>query len=245
MKIDLPFRLARRVPGEIAVGYTCRSAVLPLRWILAQLGTAGATGHGGAPHRPMCGHSTLSGFSKALFMKRVITRSGPFAVALLLAFPASANGIGENGAWQFDTAADKVNKAFLEELRQKLNSGYFAAPVYNTNIDRQYNCSVTSTATGNSSSSNAVANSPSTSGNSSQSTGNANSGETNSGYGSGSSSTDADQSNSGAVGSHVSGSTSTSVRGNNWQALNTDQTNSGNQSASVEGSTACNYGALN
>jgi hypothetical protein len=43
----------------------------------------------------------------------------------------------------------------------------------------------------------------------------------------------------------TSGSTSTSVRGDNQQALNTDQTNSGNQTASVSGSTACQYGVLN
>jgi len=195
--------------------------------------------------QPRSGRPISSSSSEGYSMKRILDFSGAFAVALLIAFPANANNIGENGAWQFETSADKVNKAYLEELRQKQNSGYYAAPVYNTNIARQYNCSVTSTATGNSSSSSSVANSPSTSGNSSQATGNANSNETNSGQGSGSSSNDADQSNSGSVGSRASGGTSTSVSGDNYQALNTDQTNSGNQSASVEGSTACNYGALN
>jgi hypothetical protein len=43
----------------------------------------------------------------------------------------------------------------------------------------------------------------------------------------------------------TSGRVSTSVHGDNQQALNTEQTNSGNQTASVSGSTACQYGILN
>lgn len=171
--------------------------------------------------------------------------TGAIAVALLLPSPLLANNLGENGAWQFDTSADKVNKAYLENMRQTKQNGGYAAPVYTTNIGRQYNCSVASNATGNSSSSSAVANSPSTSGNSASSTGNANSTTTESGRGSGAGSASSDQSNSGSVKSGASGSTSTNVRGDNQQALNTDQNNSGNQSASVAGSTACQYGVLN
>ena len=178
-------------------------------------------------------------------MKLRLNLAGAICAALLVSAPASANNVGENGAWQFDTSADKVNKAYLEELRQKQRNGFYAAPVYTTNIERQYNCSVSATATGNSASSSSVANSPSTTGHSPQSTGNANSNSTNSADGSGSSSTVANQLNSGSVGSNASGHLSTSVRGNNHQALNTDQVNSGDQSASVAGSTACQYGALN
>lgn len=176
-------------------------------------------------------------------MNRILIPSCAIAAALLATSPASANGVGENFAWQFATTTDKVNRAFLEELRLKHGSGFYDAPIYNTNIERQYNCSVTATATGNLSSSDAVANSPSTGGHSSQATGNANSNTTSSGDGS--SSNSAEQANSGSVGSSTSGRISTSVRGDNFQALNTDQNNSGDQSASVSGSTACQYGALN
>ena len=148
-------------------------------------------------------------------MKRSPIIPGALVVALLSSSPLLANNVGENGAWQFDTTADKVNKAYLEDLRQKKQNGTYAAPVYNTYIDRQYNCSVAASAVGNSSSSSAVANSPSTSGHSSTSTGNANSTSTASGYGSGDSSNSADQSNTGSVNADTSGSISTSVRGDN------------------------------
>lgn len=187
----------------------------------------------------------ISDLQESFFMKMTPLISG--ALAALIFFPAgaSANNVGENVAWQFDTSADKVNKAYLEEMRQKRRNGYYSAPVYNTYIDRQYNCSVSASAVGNSSSSNAVANSPSTSGHSSAATGNNNSTTTSSGYGSGSGSISGEQQNSGAVTADTSGDQSTSVRGDNHQALNTVQTNSGDQTASVSGSTACQYGALN
>mgnify|MGYP001577330074 CR=1 FL=1 len=169
--------------------------------------------------------------------------SGALVMALLMPTVALANNVGENPGWQFQTTADKVNKAYLEDLRQKKQNGYYAAPVYNTYIDRQYNCSVTSTATGNQASSSAVANSPSTTGHSSSSTGNDNTTTLASASGAGSNT--ANQSNSGTVGSSTSGDISTSVRGDNFQTLNTEQTNSGNQTASVTGSTACQYSALN
>jgi hypothetical protein len=171
--------------------------------------------------------------------------SGAVVASLFLPMAAFANNVGENGAWQFQTTADKVNRAYLEDMRQKRQNGYYAPPQYNTTIERQYNCSVTADATGNASSSSAVANSPSTAGHSSTSTGNANSTLSASGYGSGNSSNTADQSNSGSVDADASGRISTSVRGDNQQALNTDQNNSGDQYASVTGSTACQYGVLN
>lgn len=167
------------------------------------------------------------------------------AASLLTAGPAGANNLGENTAWQFQTTTDMANRAAIEDMRQKRQSGYYSQPVYNTYIESQYNCSVSAVATGNSSTSNAVANSPSTTGNSSSSTGNASSTTVSSGYGSGTSSTSLDQANSGSVSSSSRGDVSTSVRGDNYQTLNTDQTNSGNQTASVTGSTACQYGALN
>ncbi|MBB3862727.1 hypothetical protein GGQ88_004029 [Novosphingobium hassiacum] len=160
--------------------------------------------------------------------------------------PASGNNVGENAGWQFQTTADQVNKAYLEDMRQKKKNGYYAAPVYNTNIDKQYNCSVTSTATGNQSASTATGNSPSTTGHSASSTGNTGTTElTSSSLLPASANNSSDQSNSGSVSAGVDGNISTSVRGDTFQTLNTDQTNSGNQLASVTGATACQYGALN
>lgn len=98
-----------------------------------------------------------------------------FSVIAALSIPtaAIANNLGENAGWQFSTTADKVNMAYLEDLRQKNLNGYYAAPVYTTNIARQYNCSIASTATGNQASNSTVGNSPSTTGHSSSATGKA------------------------------------------------------------------------
>lgn len=171
--------------------------------------------------------------------------SSLLVVALLAPASAFANNIGENGGWQFQTTTDMVNKAYLENMRQQKANGYYAQPVYNTYIDRQYNCSVTSTATGNQASSSAVANSPSTTGHSTSSTGNSSSTSQASASTTASSSTNTGQTNAGWVSSGASGDISTSVSGDNYQALNTQQTNSGAQTASVSGATACQYSALN
>jgi hypothetical protein len=154
-----------------------------------------------------------------------------------------ANNVGENVAWQFQTPAERAALMYLEEVRQRGINGYYSAPVYNTYINDQYNCSVNSTATGNESASNAVANSPSTSGHNTDATGNLNDTTYDAG-GPGDGSTETTtQGNSGAISAGASGGMSTSVRGDNFQALNTDQNNSGNQSATVNGSTACQYAA--
>jgi hypothetical protein len=156
--------------------------------------------------------------------------------------PASANNYGESLAWQFKTSADRANQAAVLDVIQKQRGGYYAAPIYNTNIARQNNCSIAATATGNSGTQTAFANSPTVTGANSTATGN-NSAAT---IGDGRSGTvDGDQRNEGAVSSGVNGATITSVRGAAWQALNSDQTNSGNQSADVRGSNACTFGALN
>jgi hypothetical protein len=170
-------------------------------------------------------------------------RSGLVAVLLALAaVPAAlANGVGENAAWQFQTSADKVNQAAVQDMIQKRNMGYYTAPVYTTNIDRQINCNQSASATGNDSNQGAAALSPSNSGATSDSTGNAN---TNTGGVDGSTSS-SDQGNSGSVGSSVNGNTTTHVSGSADQALNNKQNNSGNQTASVAGSTGCTFGVLN
>lgn len=164
-------------------------------------------------------------------------------VGSLVAQPSFANNVGENAAWQFNTPADRAALMYLEEVRQRGINGYYSAPIYNTYIDDQYNCSVNSTATGNESSSNAVANSPSTAGHNTDATGNQND-TTYAAGGPGDGSTDTTtQGNSGAVAAGSSGSMSTSVRGDNFQALNTRQTNSGNQTSTINGSSACQYAA--
>lgn len=164
---------------------------------------------------------------------------------LLCAVPAVANNVGENGAWQFETTADMANRVFIEDMRQKKKSGYYAAPIYTTNIDKQYNCAVSSLAAGNQSTSSSVANSPSTTGNSASSIGNTDSTSLYPGTNGSSDSIFGSQSNDGSVGSAVTGNVEANVRGDAFQTLNTTQTNSGNQTADVTSSNACQFGVLN
>lgn len=165
------------------------------------------------------------------------------AIALMLgASPVLANNVGENTAWQFQTSADKVNQAVIQDMIQKRKTGYYAAPVYTTNIERQYNCNVSASAQGNQGTNNTIANSPTTSGASANSTGNDNETHVD---GPGSGSATSGQDNSGSVRSSIDGSTIIRVRGSADQALNSEQTNSGNQYASVDGASACQFGALN
>ena len=161
-------------------------------------------------------------------------------VALVAAPAALANGVGENISWQFQTSADKLNQAVVQDMIQKRKSGFYSPPIYTTNIDRQFNCSQAPNAIGNDSNQGASALSPSNSGAKSDSTGNANA-HTGGEGGTASNS----QGNSGSVGSSVNGGTSTDVNGSSSQALNNHQNNSGNQSASLTGSTACTFGVLN
>ncbi|CAN5401532.1 hypothetical protein BH10PSE16_BH10PSE16_33360 [soil metagenome] len=162
------------------------------------------------------------------------------ALLALVAAPAAlANGAGESASWQFQTSTDKVNQAAVQDMIQKRNMGYYTAPVYTTNIERQINCNQSANATGNESSQGAAALSPSNSGATSNSTGNANTSGADSGL------TSNDQGNSGSVGSSINGNTTTHVTGSADQALNNNQNNSGNQAASVAGSTGCTFGVLN
>lgn len=88
------------------------------------------------------------------------------AVLLLtLSSPGYANGIGENISWQFQTSADRVNKAYIEDMRNKKRGGYYSPPNLITNIDKQFNCSITSSATGNLGSHSLSNSGPSASGN--------------------------------------------------------------------------------
>lgn len=158
---------------------------------------------------------------------------------------ALANNLSENFAWQFESMADKANKAFIEDMRQKKKSGYYSAPIYNTTIDRQYNCSVSSLATGNQSTSSAVGNAQTTSGAGTSATGNSDTTEVTQGYSATSPTVNGTQWNSGAVTASTHGDVSARAHVHSFQALNTEQTNSGNQHASIRDSNACNFAAMN
>ena len=158
---------------------------------------------------------------------------------------ALANNLSENFAWQFESMADKANKAFIEDMRQKKNSGYYSAPIYNTTIDRQYNCSVSSLATGNQSTSSAVGNAQTTSGAATSATGNSDTTEVTQGYSATSPTVNGTQWNGGAVTASTHGDVSARAHIHSFQALNTEQTNSGNQHASIRDSNACNFAAMN
>lgn len=162
---------------------------------------------------------------------------------LLVAAPrAQANNAGENAAWQFQTSTDKVNQAAVQDMIRKQKSGYYAAPVYNTTVGRQYNCNVSATSTGNDGNNSTVANSPANAGARSGATGN----DSNSAVGTlGAAVVGTNQANAGTVGSAVVGGTSTQVQGAAWQALNSAQGNTGAQTAGVNGSAACAFGVLN
>lgn len=177
--------------------------------------------------------------------KRVTLLAGFVFVNVVAIQPSLANGLGENVAWQFQTAAERANKAWIEEMRQKQANGAYAAPVYTTNIDRQFNCAVNSTATGNDSVGSMVGNSPSTSGNAPAALGNSNTSDFALGNGGAQGAVDNALDNSGRVTASASGEVESSVRGDTSQVLNNDQQNSGDQSAAVTGSNACQFGMLN
>jgi hypothetical protein len=164
------------------------------------------------------------------------------STAILTPVEANANNFGESLAWQFRTSTDQVNQAALLDVIQKQRGGYYAAPIYNTTIARQYNCAIAPVATGNQGYQSATANSPTVTGATSQASGNSNSSTASDGHGA---TLDTQQGNAGAVFSGVTGSTNTVVSGTASQALNSTQSNSGTQSASVSSSSACSFGALN
>ena len=154
---------------------------------------------------------------------------------------ANAQDVSENRNWQFSSPQELAARTAALDLIMKRRAGVYAAPVYNTTIDRQYNCSVGASAMGNSSAQSAVGNSPTVTGTSAHATANSSTSE-NSGESGG---VAVGQHNGGPVGASAVGSTAASVGGSTWQALNSNQNNAGHQSARVEGSTACGFGMLN
>lgn len=186
---------------------------------------------------------------------------------------ALANGLGENGSWQFQTTADKVNAAFLEDLRQKQASGFYAPPNITNNIARQFNCSLSASASGNLGTSSIATAGPSTTGVTSYAAANESQARVQAGdlptgnmrvpfeagrpggpdgpmvpgesWGPGGTGITNQQSNTGQIQASAEGATSSVVGDtHNYQALNSAQTNSGTQDASVAGSTACTFAAV-
>ena len=155
---------------------------------------------------------------------------------------ALANSNAENYGWQFQTSTDKVNQAVVKDMIQKHNSGFYSAPIYTTNIARQFNCNVTASSTGNLGTNSTVANSPTTSGANSNAAGSTSASSLD---GAGTNTANSTQANYGAVGAGINGSTSSLLQGAATQALNSKQSNGGDQTASVGTSSACMFGAIN
>jgi hypothetical protein len=208
---------------------------------------------------------------------RAAWRKGTRLLAVLGAAAAAwsspavlANGLGENPAWQFQTTQDKVNKGAVLDLILRKKGGYydsFQTINYNTSytyIDKQFNCTLSSSASGNADQNSMTAHTSSpqvstTGTTSSGSTANeALNGVTQNGvpgvvlaslnpslpY---NGSLGNNQANSGALSSSVNGSATNATTGpisaggsNTDQVLNSTQSNSGSQSSTITGSTACN-----
>lgn len=173
------------------------------------------------------------------------------AAALIGVIPfgaALANGWYESRPWQFDTSADKANKAGVLDMIERKKGGYydgFKTTIYNTtNIGTQLNCNNATEARGNVADNSQTANSPNVSnsaGTSSAATGNTATNGTD-----GKAVVDNGQTNSGAVASGIAntntGTASGAItNGSSDPVLNNRQNNSGTQTASIAGSTACDF----
>lgn len=179
------------------------------------------------------------------------------ALSVAAAGVTQAQGWTSEGVpWQFQTSADRVNKAAVNDMLEKKKGGYYDAfqvnnqYQYATTIERQVNCTFSPSASGNANSlaQDASASSPSTSassGNTAGATGNsnANSGSLNQGG-----SVASNQSNTGQLSASVSASTSSNqmapinaASGRNQQDASVSQSNSGNQSTTVSASSACAF----
>jgi hypothetical protein len=73
------------------------------------------------------------------------------ALGVLLATPSSANGLFENRPWQFQTTTDKANKAFVLDIIERKQGGFYDGfNTFNTtNIGTQVFCNNNANATGN------------------------------------------------------------------------------------------------
>lgn len=174
---------------------------------------------------------------------------GLLGLSTILTSNAYANGLGENRSWQFDSSADKANKAVVADMIEKKRSGYYDGFVTNvyttTNIGTQINCNNIADATGNIAENvqggSSASASPSSALNA-DSTGNDNESSFEDSGSSGESSNN--QGNEGSIISGVDGSSSSSgvsdvSVGSSAQDLVNGQDNSGAQNAEISESTAC------
>ena len=168
----------------------------------------------------------------------------------MLATPSFSNGLVENRPWQFQTTADKANKAAVLDIIERKKGGFYDGfNTYNTtNIGSQINCNNSANATGNIADN--VQAGPNTEANgdpniSADSAGNSDADTVQSdGLSAGESNNSGSQENSGKTdstvdGSDINNSSGDVTNGNTNQDLNNDQDNMGAQDAGVDGSTAC------
>lgn len=157
---------------------------------------------------------------------------------------AYANGLNENTAWQFQTTAELANRAYIEDLRRKQESGFYSSPVYNSFIDNQnnFNCSNAANASGNAGTNSTTANTPNSTGANGSAIGNSSSANTSGMQQPFETVLNNAQKNLGLVGADVVGDSIASASGNfTRQVLNSLQDNLGVQDASVNGSNACAF----
>lgn len=170
-----------------------------------------------------------------------------------LAPAAFANGYLENRPWQFQTSADRANKAVVLDLIERKKGGFydgFTTNIHNeTNIASQINCNNNANATGNIADNGQAG--PNTSSNgtptiSADGTGNSDTATAAEDLSSGGlTSQTSSQTNSGQItatvgDSDIQNSFGNVTNGGTDQALNNNQDNSGTQTAGVDSSTACN-----
>lgn len=181
----------------------------------------------------------------------------------LTATQALANGYGESGSWNFLTQTDRVNKGYVLDMIEKRKNGFYNAIKstynYNTNIDKQVNCTLSAVTNGTSGSSalDATTSSPvlNNTGTTSASgaANSASNGLSQAGL-AGVFNTNAappgsissGQSSSGALNSSISGASNSASTGQvaanggmTEQVLNSQQTNSGVLTSSISASSAC------
>jgi hypothetical protein len=173
-----------------------------------------------------------------------ITWIGVVAVASTAAL---ANGLFENRPWQFQSSADRANKAIVLDLIQRKKGGFFDSfgPAQTSLQNSFFNmdCYITADAAGNISSSEmgASTSSPDIAPGSDMVAGSTGNEALNAG---GSGPLNSSQTNTGTQSSSVSDNTATvgdvdASGGTTDQVLNNTQDNLGNQHASVNDSTAC------
>ncbi|MEI6485311.1 MAG: hypothetical protein WCO11_03500 [Sphingomonadales bacterium] len=164
---------------------------------------------------------------------------------LALSVSANGNGVGENASWQFQTTAELANRAYIEDLRRKQQSGFYSSAVTNIQNQNNFNCSNAANAAGNGGSNAATANTPASTGPTSSAVGNQNTSSVAAQQDPYRTVLNSGQENWGLVSSAATGDSLASASGNTTrQVLNTYQSNPGVQDASVNGSTACGFASV-